>query len=113
MPYATPLATALLMLVSTDPDVMVPKACQVKPIVVVMADWCGYCKAARKFMRENNIAYVEINFDKLPKAQKEKIVKAGGIPQTTVGYQPFIGFGDEEWRQAFCIRTSVRHPTEQ
>ena len=31
-----------------------------RPIVVIYsADWCGYCKKAKAFMRKNNIKFIE------------------------------------------------------
>ena len=34
-----------------------------KPVTLYSASWCGWCKRAKAFLKEKNIAYIEKDFD--------------------------------------------------
>ena len=34
-----------------------------EPVIIYSASWCGWCKVAKKFLKDNNVEFVERNFD--------------------------------------------------
>ncbi|GGB96885.1 hypothetical protein GCM10011352_23790 [Marinobacterium zhoushanense] len=68
-----------------------------KPHVVMYAtSWCPYCAQARKYFKENSIAYTEYDVEKLPRRMRE-FKKLGGT-----GY-PLILIGQNEKMQGFSV----------
>jgi glutaredoxin len=64
-------------------------------VVLYATSWCGYCKKARAFLKENNIAYVEYDIEKdtAGKVQYDAL-NGNGVPLMVVkghvinGYNP-------------------------
>jgi mycoredoxin len=64
-------------------------------VVLYATEWCGYCRKARDFFKENNIAYVEYDIEKSAegKAQYDQL-RGSGIPLVVIrgevlrGYNP-------------------------
>ena len=58
-------------------------------IIIYSADWCGACRAAKKYMDGEGIEYIERNVDE-PRWQEEMYSKAGrgGIPP--IDYAPIF-----------------------
>ena len=60
-----------------------------KPVIVVMTEWCPYCRNLEKFLQQQNIPYVRADVEKDKKAADYFIKYAGGIgkgvPRTLVG----------------------------
>ena len=50
-------------------------------VVLYATEWCGYCKATRRFLDEKGIPYTEFDIDKDPVARKANEALGGrGIP---------------------------------
>ncbi len=69
------------------------------PVTIYSASWCGVCKKAKEFMREQGIAYVEKDIEKDPQAAADiqrKAQAAGvstnGVPIFDVGGRIMGGF---------------------
>ena len=64
-------------------------------VVLYATEWCGYCKKAREFFKQNNIAFVEYDIEKSTegKAQYDQL-RGSGIPLIVIrgevlrGYDP-------------------------
>lgn len=64
-------------------------------VVLYATDWCGYCRKAREFFKQHNIAYVEYDIEKSAegKAQYNQL-HGSGIPLIVIrgdvmrGYDP-------------------------
>ena len=61
-------------------------------VVVYSATWCGYCKKAKAWLKQHDVAFVERDVEKTPGAQEElqqKLAAAhlpgGGIPVVDFG----------------------------
>lgn len=69
-----------------------------KPVTIYTTQTCGYCKAAKEFMREHNVTFTEIDVGSDQDKAKEMIEKSGqmGVPVIVVGEgseeQLIIGF---------------------
>lgn len=58
-----------------------------KPVTIYTTPTCGYCKAAKAFFQENEVAYTEINVAADQEKAKEMIQRSGqmGVPVIVVG----------------------------
>ncbi len=64
-----------------------------KRVEVFVADWCGYCSALEKILKEKKIAYQRRDIEKDKRALREyKSLGGGGIPITRIGTQVFRGY---------------------
>lgn len=62
-------------------------------VVIYTTDWCGYCKKAKKFMRENRIAFTEYDIEKSARARREyQRLNGRGVPLIVVGDRTLSGF---------------------
>jgi glutaredoxin len=51
-------------------------------VLVYSAEWCGYCKKAKAWMKQNDIPFIERDVDKTAGAQAEltQKMRAAGVP---------------------------------
>ncbi len=62
-------------------------------VVMYSAEWCGVCKKAKKYFRENSIPYKDYDIDKSSKGKKDyKKLGAKGVPVILVGKKRLNGF---------------------
>lgn len=75
-------------------------------IILYAADWCGACRAAKRYMDGKGIGYLERNVDE-PRWQEEMYSKAGrgGIPVIDIEGQIMRGFNERRF-QALLERMS-------
>lgn len=66
---------------------------------------CVYCKMAKEFFKNNNIAYEEKNVAQDAAARDEMIQKSGqlGVPVIEVAGKIIIGFDQPELKEALHI----------
>ena len=62
-------------------------------VEIFVTDWCGYCKQAEAYMRNNNIAYVAYNIEN-DKAAHQRYQELGGrgVPLLLIGQHRMTGF---------------------
>ena len=62
-------------------------------VTLYSATWCGYCDAARRFFKKNNIAFTEHDIEKSAAgAARYKKHGGGGIPVIVIGDDVTRGF---------------------
>ncbi len=68
-------------------------------VIVYSAVWCGYCKKAKAWMKEHDVAFVERDVEKTPGAAAEVAAKlkaagipGGGVPVTDWAGTVVVGF---------------------
>jgi glutaredoxin-like protein NrdH len=73
---------------------------------------CGFCKAAKAFMRENGVPYEFIDIDLLDQEEKRRVLReareVAGIdriafPTIVIGDTVIIGFKEYEIRKALGL----------
>jgi glutaredoxin len=73
-------------------------------VIVYSAAWCRDCREAKRFLEQHQIAYTEIDIERVPGAAEEVIRHVGkrAIPQFVIDgkwvqpYRPGLGFLHEE-----------------
>ncbi|MBK8013110.1 MAG: glutaredoxin [Deltaproteobacteria bacterium] len=67
-----------------------------KPVRIYLADWCGFCRAARSLLMERKIPFDEVDVDG-DDATRTWLRKATGrttIPQIFIGGKSIGGFSE-------------------
>ncbi len=67
---------------------------------------CPYCKRAKEFLKENKIAFEDIDVSKNQAAANEMIEKSGqmGVPVIDIDGQIIVGFDREALKKALKIK---------
>lgn len=81
-------------------------------IVVYSAFWCPDCREAKRFLKEHNLAFTEIDIETIPGAAEEVVKHTGkrAIPQFVIDgewvqpYRPGEGFLYEEMARRLGIK---------
>lgn len=65
-----------------------------KKVIVFTAPTCTYCTQVKRYLRENNVRYKEIDVSKNEKAAQDMVRKTGqqGVPQIWINNRPIVGF---------------------
>jgi glutaredoxin len=85
-------------------------------LIFYSAFWCPDCRLARRFLRQNNIPYKEIDIEITPGAAEEVIRRTGkrSIPQFVIDgewiqpYSPGEGFLYEKMAKRLGIQQSLK-----
>ena len=74
-------------------------------VKIYTTQWCGYCKAAKKFFVENNVKYSELDVGNDAKAREEMIKKSGqmGVPVIDIGNTTIVGFDRDAIKAALHL----------
>ncbi len=71
-------------------------------VVIYTTDWCGYCKAAKKFLKKKGVDFVERDIEKDPDAAQELAQKAAaagvqpsGVPVIDVRGKLLLGYDEQ------------------
>lgn len=69
-----------------------------KKVTIYSTPTCGYCKLAKEFFKENDIAYEEFDVSENEEKRNEMIEKSGqmGVPVIYVDDEMIIGFDKEK-----------------
>lgn len=77
-------------------------------IQMYTTSWCGYCTAAKRFLKDAEIEFEEIEVDDLDPAFRSKLFDLTGgwtVPQIVIdgkpigGYQQLVRLGHERLRE--------------
>lgn len=69
-----------------------------KDVVLYTAEWCGVCKKARAYMKENKIPFKEYDVEKSDKGRRDfKKMKGDGVPIILVDDQRMDGFAPKSF----------------
>jgi glutaredoxin 3 len=71
-------------------------------VKIYSTEWCHFCKEAKKFLKENNIKFEEIDVGKDQEAAQEMVKKSGqmGVPVIDVDGQIIVGFDKIKLKKA-------------
>lgn len=76
-----------------------------KNVSIYTTPTCGYCRMAKDFFKEHNIAYIEYDVAADAEKRKEMIERSGqmGVPVIFIGDDMVIGFNEEKIKTALGI----------
>lgn len=68
-----------------------------KNVTIYTTPTCSYCKAAKAFFKEHNVAYMEYDVAADREKAQEMIQKSGqmGVPVILVGDDMIVGFDED------------------
>ncbi len=63
-------------------------------VTIYSADWCGFCRSAKEYLKSINVNFVEKNIETNPADGQEAFEKSGqrGIPVLDIAGDIVIGF---------------------
>jgi glutaredoxin-like YruB-family protein len=65
-------------------------------VVIYSTDWCGYCRKAKAFFREQGIAYVDYDIEKDAEARREfERLEGRGVPLIVIGNEVIRGYDEQ------------------
>lgn len=71
-------------------------------VVMYSTAWCGYCKKARRYFRENNIAFNDYDIEKSTKAKAQHKQHGGsGVPLLLFGKHKMRGFSIDGFEKLY------------
>lgn len=76
-----------------------------KQVTIYSTPWCVYCKMAKKYFQDNNIAFIEHDVAQDEHSRDEMIKKTGqmGVPVIDIDGQIVIGFDQQELKKMLGI----------
>ncbi|PIU21318.1 MAG: NrdH-redoxin [Candidatus Diapherotrites archaeon CG08_land_8_20_14_0_20_34_12] len=74
-------------------------------VIIYSTPTCPFCELVKKFLKENNIKYTEINLAKNKEKLKEMITKSGqtGVPVVDIDGKIIQGFNKVEMKKALHL----------
>lgn len=73
-------------------------------VVLYGTEWCGYCAQTRAYLKEKNIAFLDLDIEKSPEAAAQhKALGGGGVPRLLIGDNKIVGFKPQAIDQALQI----------
>jgi glutaredoxin-like YruB-family protein len=77
-----------------------------KKVTVYSTPTCPFCIRAKQFLRENNVAFTEIDVSKDEGKAEEMIEKSGqmGVPVIDVDGQVIVGFDKDKIKTALELQ---------
>lgn len=82
------------------PQVATPRG----DVVLYMATWCGYCKAAKAYLASKGIAYRELDIDTPSGKAAFSQLGARGVPVLLTNGQKIAGFTPQAYDAVFMAR---------
>jgi glutaredoxin len=71
-------------------------------IVMYGASWCGVCKRARRYFKENNIPFKEYDIERSRKGRQEyNKLNGNGVPLIMIGNKRLEGFSPERFQALY------------
>ncbi|UCE90476.1 MAG: glutaredoxin family protein [Pseudomonadota bacterium] len=82
------------------PDSEAPQRASRKKVVLYSAQWCGYCKKARQYLKQRKVRFTEYDVEKSKQGADEyRSLKGKGVPLIMVGKQRVNGFDQARLEQ--------------
>lgn len=73
-----------------------------KQVKMYATSWCGYCKKARMYFRQENISYTEYDIESDAQAKKDYDTFGGrGVPVIFVGQERMNGFDESRFKELY------------
>jgi glutaredoxin-like YruB-family protein len=76
-----------------------------KSVVVFTTPTCSWCRKVKKFLKENQIRYKEVDVSRDAQALRDMVRKSGqrGVPQVWINNQPVVGYDESKLKNLLEI----------
>ncbi len=63
-------------------------------VIIFTTPTCSFCNAAKRYFRENNIRFTEVDVSRDQKAAQDMVRRTGqmGVPVILINNRPIVGF---------------------
>uniref|UniRef100_A0A7V2ZMJ4 NrdH-redoxin n=1 Tax=Ignavibacterium album TaxID=591197 RepID=A0A7V2ZMJ4_9BACT len=63
-------------------------------VIIFTTPTCSFCNAAKRYFRENNIKFTEVDVSRDQKAAQDMVRRTGqlGVPVILINNRPIVGF---------------------
>jgi glutaredoxin len=79
-----------------------PENVENKQVVLYSTVWCGFCKKAAQYFRQNNIPFKEYDVEKSVKGRRDyKEFGGGGVPIILIGKKQMRGFSVQQFERLY------------
>ena len=77
-----------------------------KSVIVYSTPTCPFCVRAKQFLKDNNIAFEDIDVSENHEKAQEMIKKSGqmGVPVLEIGANIIVGFDKDKIKEALDIK---------
>ena len=73
-----------------------------KAVKIYTTAWCGYCKKAKRYFKDNGIRYTEMNIETSSTAKRQfKKLGGKGVPLILVGTKKMSGFSEAGFERLY------------
>jgi glutaredoxin len=74
-------------------------------VEIFTTSWCPYCVKAVKFLRDNNISFVEYDIEKDERAARrlQQLAGRGGVPFAIIDGKSISGWSEQAYKQALGL----------
>jgi glutaredoxin len=94
-------AVAAIQVLSLSPGRA--ESCREQPVVMISTSWCGYCRKARQFFNDNQIAFEEIDAEQTASPGIRETYRRTGVPLIIIGATEVRGFNERRLREILCV----------
>ena len=73
-----------------------------KSVILYSTTWCGYCRKARNYLRENKIPFTEYDVEKSEKGKSDyRKLNGSGVPILLIGDKRMNGFSIGRFKKIY------------
>lgn len=75
-------------------------------VIVFSTPTCSYCTAAKRYFKERNIRFTDVDVSKNPEAARDMVKKTGqmGVPVILINNKPVVGFDKPKIMQLLNLK---------
>lgn len=75
-------------------------------VIVFSTPTCSYCNLAKRFFREKNIRFTDVDVSRDPAAAQDMVRRTGqmGVPVILINNRPIVGFDKPKIMQMLNIK---------
>ncbi len=75
-------------------------------VIVFSTPTCTYCNAAKRYFREHNVKFRDVDVSKDPTAARDMVRRSGqqGVPQIDIGGRIIVGFDRPKINQLLGLK---------
>ncbi len=74
-------------------------------VVIFTTPTCGFCRQAKRYFREKNIRFTEVDVTRNPDGARDMVRRTGqqGVPVILINNRPIVGFDKPKINQLLGI----------